>query len=549
MYSVKKSLGKINIQSFIVSLCILAVCVATQRIQTAAWNSGIVDFARDSLGVLMAVIIFTHYKWSDFVRYKIPYIIWSILGILSGAVLIPIAFDRREDFLKADTVIVALGIFLMGYCVIHTVISFFVEKYRPRHYRPLFIMWVIMMALMIFSRTDYLWPKCYFVLFFCYYMTDRTPAQRENVVRGLVNGMILGFVAIQSHSLLCRPYDIARYRGNFCNSNNNCLFLCLCLAAILAKLLFLTKENKKIWIRVFFFLLAETCYAFIFMTGGRSGYIAAVVVTVFFLIIYCRIREKRVFFRMGMLLVSLFVVFLPITYLGVRYVPTIHPHVLFYYQEGYSESLVHSWDERDSEKYITFQQMLESVWGRFSGIGNLFGERHEEGDMELPAQSQAVTSGIGTRPVVTLARMKKDIPEEEIDPDTIPALSEEEFQNSFLVRYTIYKWFFTHMTLRGMPYKDQGFQLTQGYWVQHAHNIYLDYGINFGYPVMILFVVFAWWGIGRLLRQGLRKGWEQSACLLIALIPLVFGMLEYAWGAGTISTVTLYLAFREMCEA
>lgn len=549
MRAVEKLSGRINIQSSIVSLCILAVCVCTQRIQTVAWNSGIVEFARDSLGVLMAVILFTHYQWSDFAKHRIPYMIWSILGILSGAALIPVAFERREDYLKADTVIIALGIFLMGYCVIHTFISFFVEKYRPRYHLPLLVMWMVMLILMIFSRTDYLWPECYFILFLCYYMTGRTSVQRTNVTLGIVNGMILGYAAIQLHALLCRPYDIARYRGDFCNSNNNCLFLCLCLAAILAKILFLTKENKKKWVWAFYLLLAETCYAFIFMTGGRSGYIAAVVVTAFFLIIYCRIREKKVFLRTGILLVSLFVISVPVTYLAARYVPTIHPHVLFYYQEGYSEERVHSWDERDSDKYITFQQMLESVWGRFSSIGNLFGEVHEEDEVGPQAGYQAVAAGIGTRPIVRLARVKTDIPESEMDPDLNPALSDEEFGNSFLVRYTIYRWFFTHMTLRGMPYKDQGFQLTAGYWVQHAHNIYLDYGINFGWPVMILFVVFAWWGIGRLFRGGLKKDWERSACLLIALIPLVFGMLEYAWGAGTISTVALYLTFREICEA
>lgn len=549
MRSVKNITGKINIQTWIVSLCVLAVCVATQRIQTVAWNSGIAELARDSLGVLMALIICSHYNWSDFVRHKIPYLIWSVLGIIAGAVLIPAAFERREVYLKADTVIIALGIFLMGYCVIHTFISFFVEKCRPRHYRPLFILWIVMLLLMIFSRTDYLWPECYFILFLCYYMTERTPIQRANVVTGIVNGMILGFVTIQTHALLCRPYDIPRYRGNFCNSNNNCLFLCLCLAAILAKLLLLAKENKSRWMRIFFLLLAEACYAFIFMTGGRSGYIAAVVVTVFFLIFYCRIREKRVFFRMGALLVSLFVVSVPVTYLAVRYVPTIHPHVVFYYQEGYSESLVHSWDSRDSDKYVTFQEMLETVWGRFSSIGKLFGEAGEEEGGAQDTQVIATASGIGSRPIVTLARAKADLPEAEIDPDALPALSEEEFGNSLLVRYTIYKWFFTHLSLRGMPYEEQGFQLTAGYWVQHAHNIYLDYGINFGYPVMILFTVFSWWGIGRLFKRGLKKGWEQSACLLIAMVPLVFGMLEYAWGAGTIATVSLYLAFREMCEA
>ena len=98
-----------------------------------------------------------------------------------------------------------------------------------------------------------------------------------------------------------------------------------------------------------------------------------------------------------------------------------------------------------------------------------------------------------------------------------------------------------------MPYDEQGFQLSQWYWVQSTHNIYLDYGINFGIPVMILFAVFIWWGIGRLTKRGMQKQDEvKLACLFIALIPPVFGMLELAWGAGLISSVALYLAFKEM---
>lgn len=532
----------------LVSLCILGVCIGTQQIQTVAWNTGIIEFARDSLGVLIAVVLLTHYKWNDFVKYKIPYLIWSAAGILAGIILLPIAFERRQDFLKADSVVIALGIFLMGYCIIHTFISFFLEKYRPRFYLPLFIIWSVMLILMIFSKSDYLWPECYFVLFLCYYMTPQTPAQRKNVTMGLVNGMILGFVLIQAHSLLCRPYDKVRYQGNFCNPNNNCLFLCLCLAAILAKILFLTKENGKKILRIFYFLLAGACYSFICMTISRSGYLTAFVVTIFFLIAYCRIRAKKIFIRMGILLVSLFFVMLPVTYLAVRYIPTIHPHVLFYYQEGYSESFVHSWDKWDSEKYITFPQMLDAIFGRFEILKDSYDNLYGNSAEAVPApESMETVPASDPVPIISLSDAKTAPDETQATPDRIPVLSDEELENTLLVRYTIYHWFFSHLSLRGMPYDEQGLQVGKNYWVQHAHNIYLDYGINFGYPVMILFTVFIWWGIGRLLRRGVKtQNMEKLAYVLIALIPPVFGLFEFAWGAGMISTVAFYLTFKEM---
>lgn len=548
MYFLKKFAHKINLQMTLVSLCILGVCIGTQQIQTVAWNTGIIEFARDSLGVLIAIVLLTHYKWNDFVKYKIPYLIWSAAGILAGIILLPIAFERRQDFLKADSVVIALGIFLMGYCIIHTFISFFLEKYRPRFYLPLFIIWSVMLILMIFSKSDYLWPECYFVMFLCYYMTPQTPAQRKNVTMGLVNGMILGFVFIQAHSLLCRPYDKVRYQGNFCNPNNNCLFLCLCLAAILAKILFLTKENGKKILRIFYFLLAGACYSFICMTISRSGYLTAFVVTIFFLIAYCRIRAKKIFIWMGILLVSLFFVMFPVTYLAVRYIPTIHPHVLFYYQEGYSESFVHSWDKWDSEKYITFPQMLDAIFGRFEILKDSYDNLYGNSAETVPApESMETVPASDPVPIISLSDAKTAPDETQATPDRIPVLSDEELENTLLVRYTIYHWFFSHLSLRGMPYDEQGLQVGKNYWVQHAHNIYLDYGINFGYPVMILFAVFIWWGIGRLLRRGVKtQNMEKLAYVLIALIPPVFGLFEFAWGAGMISTVAFYLTFKEM---
>ncbi len=548
----EKRSDKPNWQSIIISFCILAVCIGTQYMQTAKWNSIFFDFSRDALGVLMAIIILTHYKWSDFARYKAPYIIWTVLGGVLCIIFTPMAIARRADYLVADTIIIALGIFLMGYCIIHTVISICIEKYRPQLFLPLFVMWVAMMIWMIFSKSDYLWPECYFVLFLCFYLTEQTPSQRTNVLKGVVNGIILAFVVIQGHSLLTRPYDRLRYHGNFCNPGHNCMFLCICLAAILGKILFLTKENQKKSVKIFYYLLAGACYSFIYMTLSISGFLATFAMTIFFLIAYCKIREKKAFIRMGMLLVSVFLAMMPLTYLAVRYVPTIHPHVNFYFQEGYSEDRVHSWDERDSEKYISFQELNQFFLSKIKKTANSLIRFFAETSGESASDELKVVSNTIYFPSVSLTTYAGiDTLETgeklEVDPDEIPALTDKEATNSVLVRYTIYKWYISHLSLRGMPYAEQGFQLTEDHWIQDTHNIYLDYGINFGYPAMILFMVFIWWGIGRLFKQGIKTRNEKKlSCLLFVIAPPVFGMFEFAWGAGMISTVVFYLCFREI---
>lgn len=540
-------LKKLNIQNIVVALGFFTVCVATQQIQTVSLNTGIIDLSRDITGVVMALIIMSHYKWSDIVRHKTPYIIWSVLGIVLGIIFTPMAIVERGEYRTADTIIISVGIFLMGYCLIYTGINILINKYRPKFYLPLFIIWIVMLILMIFSRSDYLWPECYFILFLSFYLTEQTPEQHTNVIKGMLNGIILAFVAIQAHALLCRPYDRVRYCGNFCNPNNNAIFLCICLSAIFAKMLFLIKENGKKVVKVFYFLLAGACYSFIFMTVSRSGYLSVFIVTIFFLLAYCRVTEKKVFIKMGALLVLLFVTLMPITYLAVRYIPTIHPHVLFYFQEGYSEQRVHSWDDRNSPKYISFTELMNSVLGRFGASNPQQDALSEEKTTEEELVSQPIESVNDDFSDAVSSENETKVDMLETDPDKIPALSEEEAKSAITVRYTIYKWFFTHLSLRGMPSDEQGFQLAEDYWVGHAHDIYLDYGINFGYPVMILFIIFIWWGIGRLAKYGLRiQSAEKLSCLLIALVPPIFGLFEFAWGTGMISTVALYFTFREM---
>lgn len=535
-----KRLNSSAIQRIIVAFCLFAVCVGTQQIQTVKWDTGIIEFSRDSFGVLMALILFTHYKWSDFVKYKLPYLVWTGLGLTVGTAVTCYAVSKRFSFLFADTIIIALGVFLIGYCIIHTIISFFIEKKRPKLYMPLFIIWTVMMILMIFSRSEYLWPECYFVLFLCYYLTDRTQEQRRNVTLGIIDGIILGFIVIQAHSLLFRPYDIVRYMGNFCNPNHNCVFLCFCLAAILSKILFLKKEKAKKPIIIFFLLLAEACYSFIFMTISRSGYLATFFITIVFLILYCRTVSKKIFFRMGILLSSLFIVIMPLTYLAVRYIPTIHPHVLFYFQEGYSEDRVHSWDPRNSEKFISFEEMIQTALGRFKETENNYNQFFgQQPNPEVLLIRTASVSPSLPREVILQAG-------EILASNKIPALDSES-NNAFVVRYTIYKWYWDHLSLRGMPYVEQGFQLTESHWIQDTHNIYLDYGINFGIPVMILFTVFIWYGIGRLICNSCKQiNVTKMSCLLITLVPPIFGLFEFAWGSGMLYTIAFYLCFSEM---
>ena len=543
MRYLKKLLDTNVRQRLLVSLCLLLVCIGTQQMQTTKWDSGFYELFRDSLGLYMAIIIFTHFNWDNVRKHCLPYKIWAIAGGSITAIFTFIAINKRYSYLLADSIVIALGIYLMGFCLLYTFIDCFIEKNRRSLYMPLFIVWLVMFVLMIISKSEYIWPACYLITFGCFYLTNQTSEQRENVFIGIMNGLILGYVLIQGHSLLTRPYDRLRYYGNFCNPNHNCVFLCFCLAAILAKILFATKNKSKLYIRVFYILLAETCISCILMTLCRSGYFTIFLMIFIFLIFYCRIREKLVFLRMGITLYILLMVMFPATYLAIRYVPTIHPHVNFYFQEGYSEDRVHSWDERDSEKFIPYETIKGSIYNRFSSTYWKL-RRYINPNLVHNGDKENITIQRDLYPQTAFILLTGNTPLK-----NSPALSFEEAANEFTVRYTIYKWYIEHLSLRGMPYDEQGFQLTEEHWIQDTHNIYLDYGINFGWPVMILIIILSFWGAIRLFIQGWKtKDIAKMASLFLLIIPPVFGMFEFAWGAGTLYTIAYYLSCKEVFQ-
>lgn len=520
-------------QRLIICICIAIVCIGSQKIQTSAWNSGSVEFFRDLCGILMAIIIMTIFRRHEITEHKRIYIAWTLIALTGSCIWIPLGFKYRYEYLKADTAVLAIAFWLMGYCMIYTALNIIKDRKAAfsHFHKPLMIVWLIMFVLMMTSRSTYLWPEAYFALFTPFYLTKQTESQRKEILIGLSNGLILGFMLVQCHSMLTRPFDHLLYYGNFSNPNHNCMFLCMCLAGILGRILIASMENERKIIKAFLISLLGADLSFIFMTGCKSGFLATFVLVIIFLSSYCILKKKKVFIRLSIGLLILFVVSMPISYLAIRYIPTIHPHVNFYANDSYSLDRVHYYDPYDSDKFTSFKEVVNSSFGKIQKL----------------IDTAAVHLGMETKDTkvkIVVKTLGSDIGN---NPDKIPLLPEDaESSDPILIRYTIYKWYFDHLSLRGSRYDEQGFQLTESHWIQDTHNIYLDYGINFGWPVMVIFAGMIWWGIARVFRKVFRqKDVYATVSLLILIVPPVFGLFEYSWGPGMISTIALYICMKE----
>lgn len=496
------------------TLCFFLFCVIDQRTKTGSGLDGVIETFRDMAGVLMAMIIMSHYKWEEFTKYKIPYAVWTVLSPIAGVLFV--VFGQPLTYFMHERIMIGLDVWVFGYVVIHTVISVLIEKKYPKLNKGMFGLWTVMMLLMIFSRSDYVWPLCYFIMFGCFYLTNFTEDEQEDLYQGIMNGVILAFFMFQGFCCVFRPYDQVRYTGIYNNCNLNGLFYLVVLAAIFGKILYVTKENKHKFWRVYYWLGAGVVYSFLFMTIGRTAWAVGFILGLIFLAFYQSVKKQRHFIRNGLLLVLCICMMFPVTFGMTRYLPPVFHHPVWFWGE-WSEERVHSWDAWDSKKYVNLDYILNTAVGRTKEITN-----------QLFGQSPFLIKAYAAEVVKT------------------QVLQDEQAIDQLLIRKTIYTQYWERLNLMGHAQDDQGFQMFSNYWIGHAHNIYLQYATDFGFLMCICFIVLCVCSVIRLIKTYLLcKEIKSVGYLLLLLVPLLFGMLEFSWGSGSVTVILLFFCWKE----
>lgn len=504
------------------TLCFFLFCVIDQRIKTGSGLDGVIETFRDLTGVGMAVLIMSHYRKEDFKKYKLPYIIWSVLSVIGGMAAFFWGRDMRP-FLN-DWIVVIIDVVLYGYILIHTFINVVLEKKYPKLNVKFAVVWVVMMVLMIVSRSTYIWPFCYLVMFACFYLTDYSKEEQVDMFQGMLDGIILGFFVLQGLCFVFRPYDVVRYQGMYHNPNLNALFYLEVLAAVFGKILYVTKQNANKWIKVYYWLGAGVVLSFVFMSIGRTAWIVAFLLGLVFLWALKKITMKKNFVKNGIVLVLCACLTFPLCFGAARYLPPVFHHPIWFWGE-WSDERVHSWDEWDSEKYVDIDEFLESAVGRVTIV---------------------LENLVGNSPFVQKAYAAESVAE--MSPEELMAMEQRasERDNPIAVRSHIYKHFFERLNVWGQRADEQGFFYQKGYWVAHAHNIFLQYGTDFGVIMMLVFMICV---VSSIIFCS-RKIKEQHCLIsigsiLFVLVPILFGMLEYSWGVGSLSITMMFIAWRK----
>lgn len=254
------------------------------------------------------------------------------------------------------------------------------------------ILGLVLTALMTFSRSGRVWPIWFCAMFTMFYLQKYTKKEQEELLDGMLDGNILSFFCLQIFAYGFRPYDEPRYLGAFNNCNITALHYLVIYTMVLLKLHQMhMRGEKRIW-KVIFYIGACGMLCFMFLTMGRTSWIAAIVLTLVYGLMVMRgiwkLTIQKLILRGAALGISTMILF-PVVFGTVRYLPTILHHPIWFGAE-YSIDKVHSFDPADSWKYVEMDEFLEQVFGRIIRTFGLWEENNVNANQQGSVEEEKI---------------------------------------------------------------------------------------------------------------------------------------------------------------
>lgn len=519
-----------------------------------AWSVAV-----NATGLIMLVIIASGWHLSKL--FTPGKIVWTMACIgISVYALLSIRTTGMDVFMGMYVwtfVLAVANVWWMAIFLVDLGIRLWQKKTMAIHLGKLGVLWIVMTALMMCSRSGRVWPIWFLLMFGMFYLTEYGEEDRQALGDGLIDGTILSFFALQIFAYGFRPYDVVRYTGAFANSNMAALHYLIVYAAILMKLHLLHRKGARWWWKLFYFTGACGMLGFMFLTMGRTSWGIAIVLTIVYGILVMhqnwqqnwQQKWRQIVLRGAALGLGAVLLF-PAVFGTVRWLPTILHYPIWFLDE-YSINKVHSFDPADSWKYVELDEFLETVLGRIWGTfqssardpltlmaeaaeaqgqesGNAVevakAQDQESGNV-AEAQDQESVNGEGAAETDTTGSQEQEL-----------ELSGSEGMDASLnIRLSIYKAYLQDLNLLGHTQSEGLYQFADmDYHAWHAQNLWLEVAYRYGIPAGILCIVLTVW----LLIYHARK-LKQSGDVTRAVIPLLiclvffgYGTMELVWNTG-----------------
>ncbi len=510
-------------QRVLYTLCFFALCIIDWA--KTSLNGRMQMTATNMTGIVVAIIIFSSFDIKKLKNWS--YYIW----LMCSVTLIPFGTKVALKHIpyKGQIITASINIAIYGFVLIYLIKECLVTKKVKDVKLHILALWLLMLFSMFVSVNENIWPVWYAVVFGAFYILDFDTNEYLHV--SIVDGIIIGFFVIQGVALLFRPYDVVRYVGLYVNPNMNSLFYLMSYSAFLCKWFLLKIGRKHLIYRIFTCLFAGAMYGFCIFTGSKTAILSMILATIPFCMVSMKLHKNRIlsFFRHWIILGMVGMMSIPIVYGAIRYIPTIHLHPL-YFEGEYSILKVQPGEPRDSDKYITFVEAMDTNLGRFM--------------YRIPQVMKYFDS------IVTLrvhAAELDDTQEKEY------IFSIEEYASGvdpIRLRYEIHKYFFTHLNLIGHKNDYEGAPIRVDYTAPHAHNVFLQMAFLYGVPSGILFIIMNILFFPTIFFL-IKSGEFYKACIISCFIIafMTFGFFEIDWMCGQLPFTLLFVLFRDVVKS
>ena len=273
------------------------------------------------------------------------------------------------------------------------VIRNFIKNHKLPGYSTAASLLLLMMLYMQFSPlTD---KNSYLVMFLIllpYAGMEVKVEERQDIFKGMIDGLCVGFILCQGYTFLFRPYMFTENGSRFKAFRDYCTFAGMSYLQFylgyLLKYIMLCKAGGAKWYKTGLFLIASFILSLLYLTGGRSPLLGVMAITaILFAWLYRELPWRKAvlyWFRKCICIGALSLVLFPVAFAGTRYLPTIlnHPDLqdsegnrlysfatvvlqqTFLYNGEWNDQGVKASDPWDSVKYVTFPECVSETLGR-----------------------------------------------------------------------------------------------------------------------------------------------------------------------------------------
>ena len=472
--------------------------------------------AANCTGLIMMVIIFSQLPIREFlkpVNYVYTVVCIAVIGLIYWHWT-----QHIGEYYFGQMATAVMNIWWLGMVVPYLFRKVIEEKKILLRMGALGWTWIAFTVWSIISVAGRWWPIWFLLMFGSFYLIRFSKEDKAALIEAMINGTIASFFVIQGFAYLFRPYDFIRYSGAFENCNMMALYYLIVYCMILLKIHFLHVRKAKLGWKIFYLIGAGGLLGFQFLTLCRTSWGCSAAVTLCYGLVVLRKAWGDKFGKLiarGCLLVLVAVITFPAVFLSVRWLPTIHPHPIWYEGE-WSEERVHSWDPPDSEKYIEIDEFLDAALGRIY---------------------ETISSLWARAPLLLRVYASSQYEEENM----VPEPEGSWFQRA---RLEYYKLYLKNATWYGHSKEDGNFVFAESKintW--HGHNLWIQILYFFGYPAVILLVMLTLLAIQKTIKKAKSVVSDPYAALplIVCLVFFIFGATEAVWNPGQLVLTMVFV--------